>query len=47
MKLGLMGSAWLGSRVGTAEGIRLTKEIGFDTIDIFADRLMQAAGIRN
>jgi sugar phosphate isomerase/epimerase len=37
MKLGLIGSAWLGSPVGTAEGIRLTKEIGFDTIDIFAD----------
>ena len=39
MKLGLISSAWLGSPVGTAEGIRLTKEIGFDTIDIFADPL--------
>jgi sugar phosphate isomerase/epimerase len=37
MKLGLISSAWLGSPVGTAEGIRLTREIGFDTIDIFAD----------
>jgi len=37
VKLGLISSAWLGSPVGTAEGIRLTKEIGFDTIDIFAD----------
>jgi sugar phosphate isomerase/epimerase len=37
MKLGLINSAWLGSPVGTAEGIRLTKEIGFDTIDIFDD----------
>ena len=37
MNLGLISSAWLGSPVGTAEGIRLTKEIGFDTIDIFAD----------
>ncbi len=37
MKLGLISSAWLGSPVGTAEGIRLTKQIGFDTIDIFAD----------
>ena len=37
MKLGLISSAWLGSPVGTAEGIRLTKEIGFETIDIFAD----------
>lgn len=37
MKLGLISSAWAGSPVGTADGIRLTKEIGFDTIDIFAD----------
>jgi len=39
MKLGLINSAWLGSPVGTAQGIRKTKEIGFDTIDIFADPL--------
>lgn len=39
MKLGLITSAWLGSPVGTADGIRKTKEIGFDTIDIFADPL--------
>ena len=39
MKLGLINSAWLGSHVGTADGIRKTKEIGFDTIDIFADPL--------
>jgi D-psicose/D-tagatose/L-ribulose 3-epimerase len=39
MKLGLINSAWAGSPVGTAEGIRRTKEIGFDTIDIFADPL--------
>ncbi len=39
MKLGLINSAWLGSPVGTAEGIRRTKEIGFDTIDISADPL--------
>jgi D-psicose/D-tagatose/L-ribulose 3-epimerase len=39
MKLGLISSAWLGSRVGTAEGIRKTREIGFDCIDIFADPL--------
>ena len=37
MKLGLISSAWLGSPVGTADGIRQTKKIGFDTIDIFAD----------
>jgi sugar phosphate isomerase/epimerase len=39
MKLGLINSAWLGSPVGTAEGIHKTKEIGFDTIDVFADPL--------
>jgi len=39
MKLGLINSAWAGTPVGTAEGIRKTKEIGFDTIDIFADPL--------
>jgi len=39
MKLGLINSAWLGTHVGTAAGIRKTKEIGFDTIDIFADPL--------
>lgn len=37
MKLGLISSAWLGTDVGTARGIELTKEIGFDSIDIFAD----------
>lgn len=37
MKLGLISSAWLGSPIGTEEGIRRTREIGFDTIDIFAD----------
>ncbi len=39
MKLGLINSAWAGSGIDTAEGIRLTKKIGFDTIDIFADPL--------
>ena len=39
MKLGLINSAWLGSPVTTSQGIQLTKEIGFDTIDIFADPL--------
>jgi D-psicose/D-tagatose/L-ribulose 3-epimerase len=39
MKLGLISSAWLGTAVDTARGIALTKEIGFDTIDIFADPL--------
>jgi sugar phosphate isomerase/epimerase len=39
MKLGLINSAWLGTQIDTARGIQLTKEIGFDTIDIFADPL--------
>jgi sugar phosphate isomerase/epimerase len=37
MKLGLINSAWVQSGQGTAYGIRTTKEIGFDSIDIFAD----------
>lgn len=37
MKLGLISSAWLGTPVSTARGIELTKQIGFDSIDIFAD----------
>ena len=39
MRLGLINSAWAQSGRETAYGIRLTKEIGFDTIDIFADPL--------
>lgn len=39
MKLGLINSAWVGTSIDTARGIELTKQIGFDTIDIFADPL--------
>ena len=39
MKLGLINSAWAQAGKGTAYGIQMTKEIGFDTIDIFADPL--------
>ncbi|MGA2329304.1 MAG: sugar phosphate isomerase/epimerase [Bryobacteraceae bacterium] len=39
MKLGLINSAWFGTAVGTEEGVRKTRQIGFDTIDIFADPL--------
>src|SRR5262249_15252013 len=39
MKLGLINSAWAQAGKGTAFGIRQTREIGFDTIDIFADPL--------
>ena len=39
MKLGLINSAWAQAGKGTAFGIRQTKAIGFDAIDIFADPL--------
>lgn len=39
MKLGLINSAWAQAGRETEYGIRQTKEIGFDTIDIFADPL--------
>ncbi|MCS7045324.1 MAG: sugar phosphate isomerase/epimerase [Gemmataceae bacterium] len=39
MRLGLINSAWAQAGKGTAYGIRMTKEIGFDTIDIFTDPL--------
>jgi sugar phosphate isomerase/epimerase len=39
MKLGLINSAWAQANRETAFGIQMTKEIGFDTIDIFADPL--------
>jgi sugar phosphate isomerase/epimerase len=39
MKLGLINSAFAQAERGTAFGIRTTREIGFDSIDIFADPL--------
>ncbi|HEY3962990.1 MAG TPA: sugar phosphate isomerase/epimerase [Planctomycetaceae bacterium] len=39
MKLGLINSAWAQAGRETAWGIQKTKELGFDTIDIFADPL--------
>jgi sugar phosphate isomerase/epimerase len=39
MQLGLINSAWAQAGRDTAYGIRMTKAIGFDTIDIFADPL--------
>ena len=39
MKLGLINSAWAQAGRETAWGIQQTKEIGFDTIDIFVDPL--------
>ena len=42
MKLGLINSAWAQSGRDTAFGIRKTREIGFDVIDIFADPLVES-----
>ncbi len=39
MKLGLINSAWAQAGRDTAWGIQKTKEIGFDTIDVFCDPL--------
>jgi sugar phosphate isomerase/epimerase len=39
MKLGLINSAWAQSGRETAWGLQKTKEIGFDSVDIFADPL--------
>jgi sugar phosphate isomerase/epimerase len=39
MRLGLINSAWAQAGRDTAFGIRMTKEIGFDSIDIFTDPL--------
>ena len=39
MRLGLINSAWAQAGRDTARGIRMTKEIGFDAIDVFTDPL--------
>jgi len=39
MKLGLINSAWVQANQPTEFGLRKTKELGFDTIDIFVDPL--------
>ncbi len=39
MRLGLINSAFAQVGVGTEEGLRTAKQIGFDEIDIFADPL--------
>ena len=43
MKLGLINSAWAQAGRDTAYGIQQTKEIGFDSIDVFADPLDAAS----
>ncbi len=39
MKLGLINSAWVQANRPTEYGLQKTKEIGFDTVDIFVDPL--------
>jgi sugar phosphate isomerase/epimerase len=39
MKLGLINSAWVQAQQPTVFGLRKTKEIGFDSIDVFLDPL--------
>ncbi len=39
MKLGLINSAWVQANQPTVFGLQKTKELGFDTIDIFVDPL--------
>jgi len=39
MKLGLINSAWVQANQPTKFGLEKTKEIGFDTVDIFVDPL--------
>jgi sugar phosphate isomerase/epimerase len=39
MKLGLINSAWVQTGRPTSDGLQKTKEIGFDTVDIFTDPL--------
>jgi len=39
MKLGLINSAWVQAGQPTEFGLRKTKEIGFDSVDVFADPL--------
>lgn len=39
MRLGLINSAWVQANQPTVFGLRKTKEIGFDSIDIFTDPL--------
>jgi D-psicose/D-tagatose/L-ribulose 3-epimerase len=43
IELGLIGSAWHGTDLSVVEGIRKTKEIGFDAYDVFEDPLTISA----
>jgi hypothetical protein len=48
MELGLIGSAWHGTGLSVVEGIRKTKEIGFDAHDVFdRARIPAELGVRD
>jgi sugar phosphate isomerase/epimerase len=40
IELGLIGSAWHGTDLDVLDGIRKTKDIGFDAYDVFEDPLL-------
>jgi hypothetical protein len=44
LELGLIGSAWHGTGITVLEGIARTKEISFDSYDVFEDPLMMGRG---
>jgi len=46
MKLGMINSAWEQHGVGLTDGLRKTKELGFDCVDIFQDPLDEGADDR-
>ena len=46
MKLGIINSAWEQHGIGLARGLKLTKQIGFDYVDIFQDPLDPGAARR-
>jgi sugar phosphate isomerase/epimerase len=43
LELGLIGSAWHGTGLSVVDGMRKTKEIGFDAYDVFDDPLTISA----
>jgi D-psicose/D-tagatose/L-ribulose 3-epimerase len=46
MMLGMINSAWEQHGIGLVRGLRLTRRIGFDSVDIFQDPLDPGAGRR-
>ena len=46
MKLGMINSAWEQHGIGLVDGLRKTKELGFDCVDIFEDPMDDGADDR-